>query len=79
MSTAVSRLKVSQSSVTCEMYGDYTLSFEGMAPVSDNDQLLDDVRQLTKDVRPDWYNLAIELDIDYGTRKVRLIGLFCGV
>ena len=56
------------------MYDDYTLSFEGVAPVSDSDQLLDDVRQVTKDVRSDWYSLAIELDMDYGTRKVRL---FC--
>ena len=57
------------------MYDDYTLSFEGVAPVSDCDQLLDDVRQVTKDVRSDWYSLAIELDMDYGTRKVRLVCL----
>ena len=36
---------------------------------------MDDVRQVTKDVRSDWYSLAIELGIDYGTRKVRLVCL----
>ena len=54
---------------------DSTLSPEGDAPPSDEDQLFDDVRQATKEVRADWYSLAIQLDIDYGTRKVRLVCL----
>ena len=33
------------------------------------------MKQATKDVRSDWYSLAIQLDIDYGTRKVRLVCL----
>ena len=48
---------------------------EGDVPVSDDDQLFEDARQATKDVRSDWYSLAIELGIDYGTRKVRLVCL----
>ena len=43
----------------------------GESPLSTEDQLFDDVRQATKDVRSDWYSLAIQLDLDYGTRKVR--------
>ena len=43
--------------------------------ISNDDQLFDDVRQATKEVRSDWYSLAIELDIDYGTRKVRVVCL----
>ena len=43
---------------------------EGDGPLSDEDQLFDDVRRATKDMRSDWYSLAIQLDIDYGTRKV---------
>ena len=39
--------------------------------MSENDQLLDDVRQATKELQSDWYSLAIELGIDYGTRRVR--------
>ena len=48
---------------------------EGDGPLSDEDQLFDDVRQATKDVRSDWYSLAIQLNIDYGTRKVRSVCL----
>ena len=48
---------------------------EGDDPLSDEDQLFDDVRQATKDVRSDWYSLAIQLGIDYGTRKVRSVCL----
>ena len=33
------------------------------------------MRQATKDVRSDWYSLAIQLEIDYGTRKVRSVCL----
>ena len=47
----------------------------GESAISPEDQLLDDMRQVTKDVRSDWYSLAIELEIDYGTRKVRLVCL----
>ena len=47
----------------------------GESAISTEDQLLDDVKQITKDVRSDWYSLAIELEIDYGTRKVRLVCL----
>ena len=39
--------------------------------VSDKDKLLDDVELVTKEIRVNWYSLAIELDIDHGTRKVR--------
>ena len=48
---------------------------EGDGPLSDEDQLFDDVRQATKDVRSDWYSLAIQLGLDYGTRKVRSVCL----
>ena len=48
---------------------------KGNAPVPVEDQLFDDIRQASKDVRSDWYSLAIELGIDYGTRKVRLVCL----
>ena len=48
---------------------------KGATSDSDDDQLFDDVRQATKEVRSDWYSLAIELDIDYGTRKVRVVCL----
>ena len=48
---------------------------KGDAPVSVEDQLFDDIRQASKDVRSDWYSLSIELGIDYGTRKVRLVCL----
>ena len=43
---------------------------------SENDQLLDDVRQATEELQPDWYSLAIELGIDYKTRRVRAARLF---
>ena len=43
--------------------------------VSSEDQLFDDVRQVTKEIRAAWYSLAIELGMDYGTRKVRLVCL----
>ena len=46
---------------------------KGDAQLSDEDELFDDVRQATKDVRSDWYSLSIQLDIDYGTRKVRSV------
>ena len=42
----------------------------GESPLSTEDRLFDDVRQATKDMRSDWYSLAIQLDLDYGTRKV---------
>ena len=45
------------------------------SPLSTEDQLFDDVRQATKDVRSDWYSLALQLGLDYGTRKVRSICL----
>ena len=45
----------------------------GESPLSTEDQLFDDVRQATKDVRSDWYSLAIQLGLDYGTRKVRSV------
>ena len=38
---------------------------------SDEDKLLDEIRHAIKDVRSEWYSLAVELDIEYGTRKVR--------
>ena len=50
-------------------------SLKGDIPASDEDELFDNVRQATKEVRADWYSLAIELNIDYGTRKVRLVFL----
>ena len=46
---------------------------KGDTQITDEDELFDDVRQATKEVRATWYSLAIELDIDYGTRKVRLV------
>ena len=57
------------------MFKVITLCFlKGDAPISDEDELLfDEVRQATKEVRAAWYSLAIELGIDYGTRKVRLV------
>ena len=39
---------------------------------SEEDKLLCEMRHAIKDVCADWYSLAIELDIDYGTRKVRV-------
>ena len=38
---------------------------------SETDQLFADVKEVIKEIRSDWYSLAIELDIDYATRKVR--------
>ena len=46
---------------------------EDDAPLSDEDHLFDDLRQAIREIRADWYSLAIELGIDYGTRKVRLV------
>ena len=43
----------------------------GSTSISDKDELLDEVRQATKELRSEWYSLAIEVGIDYGTRKVR--------
>ncbi len=34
-------------------------------------KLFADVKEVIKEIRSDWYSLAIELDIDYDTRKVR--------
>ncbi len=39
---------------------------------SKTDQLFTCVKEAIKEIRFDWYSLAIELDIDYATRKVRL-------
>ncbi|XP_064406837.1 uncharacterized protein LOC135351545 isoform X3 [Halichondria panicea] len=36
---------------------------------SETDQLFTDVKEVIKEIRSDWYSLAIELDIDYATRK----------
>ncbi|XP_064399632.1 uncharacterized protein LOC135345989 isoform X2 [Halichondria panicea] len=36
---------------------------------SETDQLFADVKEGIKEIRSDWYSLAIELDIDYATRK----------
>ncbi|XP_064403143.1 uncharacterized protein LOC135348759 isoform X2 [Halichondria panicea] len=36
---------------------------------SETDQLFADMKEVIKEVRSDWYSLAIELDIDYATRK----------
>ncbi|XP_064384149.1 uncharacterized protein LOC135333169 [Halichondria panicea] len=36
---------------------------------SETDQLFADVKEVIKEIRSDWYSLAIELDIDYATRK----------
>ncbi|XP_064383874.1 uncharacterized protein LOC135332890 [Halichondria panicea] len=36
---------------------------------SETDQLFADVKEVIKEIRSDWYSLAIELDIDYDTRK----------
>ena len=36
-------------------------------------KLFADVKEVIKEIRSDWYSLAIELDIDYDTRKVRLL------
>lgn len=36
---------------------------------------LDEVREATKSIRADWYNLAIELDINYATRRVSVSNL----
>ena len=52
------------------LFNECNFYFEGDAPLSDEDQLFDEVRQAVKEVRADWYSLATELDIDYGTRKV---------
>ena len=46
------------------------MSITGDLSISDRDQMLDRVRLVTKELRSDWYSLAIELDIDYDTRKV---------
>ncbi len=43
------------------------------ASSSETDQLFADVKEEIKEIRSDWYSLAIELDIDYDTRKVRLL------
>ncbi len=37
---------------------------------SETDLLFTDVKEVIKEIRSDWYSLAIELDIDYATRKV---------
>ena len=39
---------------------------------SKTDQLFTRVKEAIKEIRFDWYSLAVELDIDYATRKVRL-------
>ncbi|XP_064407677.1 uncharacterized protein LOC135352421 [Halichondria panicea] len=36
---------------------------------SETDLLFTDVKEVIKEIRSDWYSLAIELDIDYATRK----------
>ncbi|XP_064407175.1 uncharacterized protein LOC135351907 isoform X2 [Halichondria panicea] len=36
---------------------------------SETDELFTDVKEVIKEIRSDWYSLAIELDIDYATRK----------
>ncbi|XP_064406199.1 uncharacterized protein LOC135350985 isoform X4 [Halichondria panicea] len=36
---------------------------------SETDELFADVKEVIKEIRSDWYSLAIELDIDYATRK----------
>ncbi|XP_064407413.1 uncharacterized protein LOC135352129 isoform X6 [Halichondria panicea] len=36
---------------------------------SETDELFADVKEVIKKIRSDWYSLAIELDIDYATRK----------
>ena len=41
--------------------------------ISGKDKLLKDIEAATNEVRANWYSLAIELDIDYGTRKVRSV------
>ena len=43
----------------------------GDMSISEKDQLLDEVRQAIKELQSDWYSFAIELGIDYGTRRVR--------
>ncbi len=40
---------------------------------SETDQLFADVKEEVKEIHSDWYSLAIELDIDYATRKVKLL------
>ncbi|XP_064382988.1 uncharacterized protein LOC135331680 [Halichondria panicea] len=39
------------------------------ASSSETDELFADVKEVIKEIRSDWYSLAIELDIDYATRK----------
>ena len=39
--------------------------------ISETDELFTDVKEVIKEIRSDWYSLAIELDIDYATGKLR--------
>ena len=71
--TIVSELQVSYS--VCASTYLFLLLVTEQSAVSSEDQLFDDVRQVAKEVHADWYSLAIELGIDYETRKVRLVHL----
>ena len=75
-STVASESQVSYPVCTHYTHSELTsLLVTEQSVVSSEDQLFDDVRQATKEVRAAWYSLAIELGIDYGTRKVRLVCL----
>ena len=49
----------------------FELLYTEDASSSETDELFADVKEVIKEIRSDWYSLAIELDIDYATRKVR--------
>ena len=76
MSTVALELQVSYPVCTYIVHSEFTFFLvTEQSVVSSEDQLFDDVRQATKEVKAAWYSLAIELDIEYGTRKVRLVCL----
>ncbi len=49
----------------------YNITYSSVIVSSKTDQLFACVKEAIQELSSDWYSLAIELDIKYGTRKVR--------
>ena len=71
MSEHVCRLCVHCYVCTVQCVTIFELLYTEDSSSSETDELFADVKEVIKEIRSDWYSLAIELDIDYATRKVR--------
>lgn len=58
------------SNILSVKYYTAQLTADDFSTINSDNILLDEVREATKKVRANWYSLAIELDINYITRKV---------